>query len=158
VHVGALEIASKDLLKVVPTIDGVSQKMVQPGHGRFSQIYREELDNEQIIDCPSRSTREAIILQPDAGVGFAVVFDDVARFSKASWKMSIALSASEYLRTRPFRTKAASVAIILAPAIWVPHTWLGLCTIIPWVTWPICLGFRLSTQPTWADVGREAFR
>jgi hypothetical protein len=31
----------------------------------------------------SHSTREAVILQPDAGVGFAIVFGDVARRSKA---------------------------------------------------------------------------
>jgi hypothetical protein len=47
--------------------------MVQPGPSGFSQIYREELDDEQIIGYPSRSTREAIILQPNTGVSFAIV-------------------------------------------------------------------------------------
>jgi hypothetical protein len=64
--------------------------MVQPGSGRFSQIDREELDNEQIIVRSSRSTCEVTILQPHARVGFAVVFGDVAQHSKASWEMSVA--------------------------------------------------------------------
>jgi hypothetical protein len=69
--------------------------MVQRDPGRFSQIDREELDDEQIIGCPSRSTCEAIILQPDARVGFGVIFGDVARRWKASWKMRVAHGASE---------------------------------------------------------------
>jgi hypothetical protein len=85
--------------------------MIQPSLGRFSQIDREELDDEQIISCPSRSTHEAIILRLDAGVGFAVVFGDVARCSKTSWKMSSAHGASEYLGSRPFKTEVVSLAI-----------------------------------------------
>jgi hypothetical protein len=82
-HVGALEIAHKHPPQVVPTIDGVSREMAQPGLGGFSQIDSEEQDDEQIIGCPSHSTREAIILQPDDGVAFAIVFGDVAQCSKA---------------------------------------------------------------------------
>jgi hypothetical protein len=52
--------------------------MVQPCLDRFSQIDMEDLDDEQIISCPSHSTRETIILKPDTGVGFAIVFGDVA--------------------------------------------------------------------------------
>jgi hypothetical protein len=52
--------------------------MVKPSPGGFSHIDREVLDDERIIGCPSCSTCEAIILQLDAGVGFAIVFGHVA--------------------------------------------------------------------------------
>jgi hypothetical protein len=107
--------------------------MVQPGPGGFSQTDMEELDDEQIIGCPSHSTREVIIFQSDGGVGFVVVFGDIARCSKTSWKLSVVHGASEYLGTRPFEIEVASLTIIAAPATWVPHAWLGLCTVIPWV-------------------------
>jgi hypothetical protein len=84
--------------------------MVQPGPSGFSQIYREELDDEQIIGYPSRSTREAIILQPNTGVSFAIVFGGVARRLKEFWKMSAA-----HLGTKPFGTEATSLVIVMAP-------------------------------------------
>jgi hypothetical protein len=105
--------------------------MVQPSAGGFSQKDREELNDEKIIGCPSRSTREAIMLQPDAGAGFAVIFGEVAWSSEASWKTSIAHGASEYLGNRPYGTETASLAIVTAPVTWVLRTWLGLHTVIP---------------------------
>jgi hypothetical protein len=78
VHVGALKIGDKNLPQVFPKIDGISWEMVQPGSGGFNQIHREELDDEQIIVCPFRSTCEVVILQLDNGAGFAVVYGDAA--------------------------------------------------------------------------------
>jgi hypothetical protein len=77
-HIGALEVAGKDLPQVIPMVYGVSQEMVQPGFGGFYQIDWEELDDEQIIICHSRSTREVVILQPNTGVNFAIIFGYVA--------------------------------------------------------------------------------
>jgi hypothetical protein len=74
-----------------------------------------------------------MILQPDAGVGFAIVFVDVVQRSKTSWKTSVAHGASEYLGTKTFRSEATSLTIIMAPARQVPRAWLGLCTVILWV-------------------------
>jgi hypothetical protein len=115
--------------------------MVQLGPGGFGQIDREELDDEQIIGCPSRSTHEAIILKPDAGVCFAVIFGDGAQHSKTSWKTSIAYSASEYLGTRPFGNEVASLVIVVAPVMQVLCAWLGLRVVIPWAMPSVCLVF-----------------
>jgi hypothetical protein len=101
--------------------------MVRLGPGRFSQIEREELDDEQIIGCPSCTTHEVIILQPNTGVGFAIVFGDVARCSKVSWKTNVAHDTFEYLGTRPLGTEVVSLMIVVAPVMWVPCVWLGLC-------------------------------
>jgi hypothetical protein len=114
VHIGTLKIASKTLPQVFPTIDGISWEMVQPCYGGFSQIDREELDDEQINVCPSRSTCETVILKRDAGVGFAIIFSDVASHLKASQKMGVAHGTSEYLRTGHFW------------AMWVSRAWLGM--------------------------------
>jgi hypothetical protein len=105
--------------------------MVQLGSSRFRQIDREELDDEQVIVCPSRSRCEVVILQPNDGVNFAVVFGDVAWCPKMSRKMSVAHSAPECLGTKPFGAKDASFTIVVAPSMWVPHTWLELCAVIP---------------------------
>jgi hypothetical protein len=61
VHIGALVVAGKDLPLVIPTVYSVSREMVQQGSGGFSEIDREELNDEKITVCPSHSTREAVI-------------------------------------------------------------------------------------------------
>jgi hypothetical protein len=104
-----LKVAGEDLPQVAPIVDGVSRQMVQPGSSRFSQTDRGELDDEQIIILSSRSTLEAVILQPDTGVGFAIVFGDIARRLKASSETSVVHGASEHLWTGPFRVKAKSL-------------------------------------------------
>jgi hypothetical protein len=131
--------------------------MVQPSPSGFGQIDREELGDEHIIVCSSWSTCEVVILQLDDVVGFSVIFGDVVRRSKALQKMSIAHSANEYLRTRPFRTEATSFAIIMAPTMWVLRTLLGLHTVIPGVMSPVRLRFQPGTRSAQAVTGQKAF-
>jgi hypothetical protein len=85
-HIRVLEIAGEDLLEILPSIDDVSQQIIQPGPGGILQVYREELDDEEVIVHSVHFAREAVILQPDTGVGFAVVLDDVAWRSKCFGK------------------------------------------------------------------------
>jgi hypothetical protein len=80
---------------------------------------------------------EAVILHPDAGVGFFVVFGDVARRSKASRKASVAHDASEYLGTRPFGIEVASFATVMDPMMWVLRVLLGLRAVVPQVMPPV---------------------
>jgi hypothetical protein len=131
VHIGTPKIASKNLPQVFPTIDGISWEMVQPGYGGFSQIDREELDDEQINVCLSHSTCEVVILQPDVEVGFAIIFGDVALRLKASQKMGVAHGTSKYLGTGHFWAEAASLAIVVAPAMWDSRAWLGMHIVAP---------------------------
>jgi hypothetical protein len=157
VHIGALEVAGKGLPQVIPMVYDVSREMVQLGSGGFSQIDREELDDEHIIICPSHSTREAVILHPNAGVNFAVVFGYVAWRLETSQKTSVAHGTSEYLGTGPFGAKAASLMIIAAPSMWVSCMWQELCTVILWAMQLVCQRLRWDTQPSPAATGREAF-
>jgi hypothetical protein len=110
---------------------GVSREMTQPEYGGFSRVDREELDDEHIIVCPSRSTHVAVILQPNAGVDFATIFGDVAWHVETSRKTRVVHGAPECLGTGPFRAKAASFVIVMAPTMWVPCAWLELRAIIP---------------------------
>jgi hypothetical protein len=146
VHIGALEVAGKDLPQVIPTVYCISLEMVQLGPHGFSQIDREKLDDEHIIICPSRSTREAVILQPNAGVNFAVVFGDVAWHPKTSQKMSVVHGTPECLGTGPFGAKVASLAIVVAPS--VPRAWLELHTVIPRAMPLVHRMLRPDTRPS----------
>jgi hypothetical protein len=77
-HVCALEVVGEDLLKVIPSIDDVSWQMIQPGPSGISYIDWEELDGKEIVIRSARSTHEAVVLQPDVGVGFVIILDSVA--------------------------------------------------------------------------------
>jgi hypothetical protein len=114
-HLHALEVASEDLSEILPAIDDVSRQMIQPGPGGISQVDWEELDDEEIIVHSTHFACEAIILQQDAGVSFAIVLDDVAWHSKKLWEASIAHDTSKCLWARPFRAEAASFMVIKAP-------------------------------------------
>jgi hypothetical protein len=45
-HIGALGVASEDLLEILPTIDHVSHKVIQLGPRQVDQVDEEELDDE----------------------------------------------------------------------------------------------------------------
>jgi hypothetical protein len=77
-HVCALEVIGEDLSEDLLAIDDVSWQMIQPSPRGISQLDREELDDEGFIIRSAHSAREAVILQLDVGVGFAVVLDEVA--------------------------------------------------------------------------------
>jgi hypothetical protein len=81
-HIRALKVAGKDLLEIFPTIDRVSGQMVEPTSGRVSQVNGEELDDEKVIVRPACPALEAVVLQPNARIGFTVIHDDVIGCSK----------------------------------------------------------------------------
>jgi hypothetical protein len=126
--------------------------MVQPGSGRFSQTDREELDDEQIFVRSPRPTHEALILELDARVGFAVKPGDVVRCSKSLWETGIMHGASEHLWVRPFRTKAMPFSIIVSLTMWVLHA------IVTRVMPPVGLRFRPGTWSGRVVTGQKFYR
>jgi hypothetical protein len=46
------------------------------------QVNGEELDDEKVIVCPACPAREVVVLQPNIGIGFTVILDDVVGHSK----------------------------------------------------------------------------
>jgi hypothetical protein len=73
-HICALKVAGADLLEILPAIDRVSRQVIEPGSGRVSQVDGKELDEKELTVRP---THEAVLLQPNAEIGFAVILDDV---------------------------------------------------------------------------------
>jgi hypothetical protein len=85
-----------------------------------------------------------VVQQPDAGVGFAVLLDDVAYHSKMSRETSITHDSSKSLQARPFMTEVASFAVIVGPAVQVSRLLLGLCVVVLWVVPSVYLRFQPS--------------
>jgi hypothetical protein len=81
--------------------------------------------------APPALAREAVVLQPDDGVDFAVIPDDVARRSETPREMGVMHGSSERIRARPFRTEVVSLTIIVPPMMWVSRTLLGLRIVVP---------------------------
>jgi hypothetical protein len=81
--------------------------------------------------APPALAHEAVVLQPDDGVNFAVILDDVARRSETPREMGIMHGSSERLWARPFRTEVVSLTIIVAPMMWVSCALLGLRIVVP---------------------------
>jgi hypothetical protein len=76
-HICALKVTSEDLLKILPMIDQVSGQVIEPSSGRVGQVDGEELNDEEVITRPARPTCGAVVLQPDARIGLAIILDDV---------------------------------------------------------------------------------
>jgi hypothetical protein len=70
-----LKFPSEDLLEILPTIDRVSGQVIEPSPGCVSQVNGEELDDEKVIIRPSYAACEVVVLQPNIGIGFAIVLD-----------------------------------------------------------------------------------
>jgi hypothetical protein len=91
----------------------ISREMVQSGSSGFSQIDREELDDEQIIILSSY-----LVMLLGA--------------QKRHGKRALRTVRPKCLGTGPFGAKAAFFMIVTAPSMWVQRAWLELRTIIPW--------------------------
>jgi hypothetical protein len=94
-HVCALKVAGEDLLEILPTIDRVSRQVIVPSSGRLGQVDGEELDDEEAIVCPTCPAHEAVVLQPYAGIGLAIILDDVVGVTKTPREARIAYVAPE---------------------------------------------------------------
>jgi hypothetical protein len=127
--------------------------MIQPGPVKIGQVDGKELDDDEIIVRSALSTREAVVLQPDARVSFVVVLDDVAWCLKMLWEMSVTYDASERLCVMPFRTEVVSFMIIMSYTACVLCVSLGLRIIVPWMVPSSYMRFRPSTWAAQPVVG-----
>jgi hypothetical protein len=51
--------------------------VVKRGPGHVDQVNGEQLDDEEVIIHPTHPTSKLVVLQPNTGVGFAVILDDI---------------------------------------------------------------------------------
>jgi hypothetical protein len=77
-----VKVVSENLLEILPAINRVSRQVIKSGPGSVSQVNGEGLDDEEVIICHVCPACKVIVLQPNARVGFAIVFDNVIRHPK----------------------------------------------------------------------------
>jgi hypothetical protein len=114
-HVCALKVVGEDLLEIVPTIDRVSGQVIEPSSGRVDQVDGEEMDDEKVIVHPTHPTREAVVLQPDIGIGLAVILDDVVGRTKTPREARITYVAPECFGSWPLGAKATPFRSLRPP-------------------------------------------
>jgi hypothetical protein len=90
--------------------------MIQPGTSQVGLVNGEELDDEKVIVYPACPAREAVVLQPNTGVSFLIVLDDVVRCTEAPCEPHVLHGASKRLRPWSLRAEVASLAIVTVPA------------------------------------------
>jgi hypothetical protein len=108
----------------------------------------EELDDEQIVACPAHPAHKAVVLQPNTGVCFVVILDDVAWCLKTLQETCITHVASERLWPHSLRTEVASLPNVTSSTTRVPYVVLGPCVFIPLAVLTKRLGFRPPVQMT----------
>jgi hypothetical protein len=60
-HVHTLEVASEELLEVLPTINHIFGQVVEPGPGCVGHADGKKLDDKEVVIHPARSTCKAIV-------------------------------------------------------------------------------------------------
>jgi hypothetical protein len=72
-------------------------QVIEPSPGHVSQVNGEELDDEGFIIHPTCPACKMVVDQPNVGIGFFIVFDDVIWCLKSFWETSIMHFAPEHL-------------------------------------------------------------
>jgi hypothetical protein len=105
--------------------------VVQLGPSHVGQVNGDELDDEEVIICPTRPACEAVVLQPNARVCLTVIFDDVARCMKTFWETCIMHVAPERLGPWPLRAEATPLWVFMPVATWVTFEVFRVCALVP---------------------------
>jgi hypothetical protein len=91
----------------------------------------EELDDEEVIVCPTCPACEVVVLQPNTRIGFAVILDDVVGRPKTLREARAMHIAPKHFRPWPLGAKAVPFSIIVPTVMQVACAVLGACLFIP---------------------------
>jgi hypothetical protein len=108
-------------LRSSPAIDRVTGQLIKPSSRHVSQIEGEKLNDEHVTICPTCPARKAVILWPDAGIGFSVILDDIIWHLKTFWEAHIVHVTPERLGPRPLGAKASSLSVATPTVALVAH-------------------------------------
>jgi hypothetical protein len=100
------------LLEILPSIDRVSRQVIEPSSGHVGQVNGEELDDEEVIVHPTCPAREAMVLQSNAVIGFAIIPDDAIGHPKMLREAHVVHIAPKCFRPWPHRAKNVLFTII----------------------------------------------
>jgi hypothetical protein len=84
--------------ETLPTINRVSGQVIKRSSRHVDQVNGEELDDKEVIVCPTRSARDVVVHQPITEIGFAVILDDVVGRTKTLSPARIVHVAPESFR------------------------------------------------------------
>jgi hypothetical protein len=93
-----------------------------------------------------------VVDQPNVGIGFFIVFDDVIWCLKSFWETSIMHFAPEHLGPQPFRAEVAPFSIVASTAVWVAHAVLRMHPLIPTMSMSVHWRLRASTQVAQTEI------
>jgi hypothetical protein len=77
----------------------------------------EELDDEEVIICPARPPRRAVVLQPNAGISFAIILDDDVRCLEVFQEACVMGVVPEGFGTWPLGAEDAPLSIVAPTAM-----------------------------------------
>jgi hypothetical protein len=145
-HVCALEVTGEDLLEILPAINCVSLQVVQSGPSHVGQLNEEELDDEEVIICPTHPTCKAVVLQPNTRICLTIVFNDVIWCPERFWETRVTHIAYECLGLWPFWAEVAPILVVMPVVMWVTRAVVGVCALIPPVGLTVHQGLKM---PVW---------
>ena len=132
--VDPLEVADEDLLQVGPRVDAAWGQVLEPSPSRARQVYREVLDDKEVIGRSPGSAGEPVILQPYVGVHFPSVLGNVGGRSESRQELRILDSMPERAQPRSLWTRAPVVLGVVAtsaPALWLTVAYMGQLGLLP---------------------------
>jgi hypothetical protein len=95
-----LEVADESLAQLRPVINPTATQVLEPCSCRVTEVERQVFDEEKVICCSTRVTRETIVLQPHTRIGLPVVSGMLFRARKC--EETSRLAPSDRRRAGPF--------------------------------------------------------
>jgi hypothetical protein len=105
--------------------------VIDPGPSGVSQLNGKELDDEEVIICPACPAHEAIVLQANARIGFAIIFDDIIWCPKMFRETHAMHATPECLGHWPIGAKAVLFMVVVPATTRVACVVLITCPLIP---------------------------
>jgi hypothetical protein len=99
-----------------------------------------------------------VILQQHAGVGFAIILDDVAPRQITLEETCVMHVACEHFGPWPLGAEVAPLLIIKPAATWVMHVVLRIHLLIPSMSLMVCQRLVASAWVAQPEVGRDLCR
>lgn len=118
--VGALEVADEGVLKLLPVVDPSSREVLEPRSCQVCEVQRDVLDDEEVVGRPSIATGEAVVLEPYARVGLAVVLGHRGRGTVACRRCHGVHVQTEGPRTTGVRCRAPASIFVAVVATAAP--------------------------------------
>jgi hypothetical protein len=131
--------------------------VIKPSSRCVDQVNGEELDDEKVIIHLACLAREAIVLQPNAGVVFVIVLYDFVGRLKTLRETRVVYVASKRLRLWLLEAKATPFLITMPAATCVTCVVLGAFP-SPHASLMMCWGLKVTAWVALSEIRRGPHR